>query len=182
MVIASFSSPAIVPRDALVLHSRHGVGFLRCSSGRSCQWDLPIPLLDDVIIFSPTFEEHLQHIDEVLSRIVQANLGHIVSKDGIATDPLKVAAINRMPTPTEKKFPITSAPVLRAPDFSKEFLLTTDASTDGIAAILSQVDDNGNEYVISYASRKTTDAERNYMTYLLGTDFTIYTDHSALQT
>ena len=38
---------------------------------------------------------------------------------------------------------LITAPVLRLPDFSKPFILTTDASFDGISYILGQRDDAG---------------------------------------
>jgi len=37
-------------------------------------WRFCLVYLDDVIMFSSSFAEHLEHIEEVLSRIVQANL------------------------------------------------------------------------------------------------------------
>ena len=92
---------------------------------------------------------------------------------------------------------LVSRKILRFPDFEKPFILKTDASTQSIAAILSQVEEKG-EYVISYASRTLTKHEKNYSAseleclalkwavkhfrqYLLGTKFTVYTDHYALK-
>ena len=40
---------------------------------------------------------------------------------------------------------LTSAPVLSYPDFTREFILDTDASDSGIGAVLSQVDNEGHE-------------------------------------
>lgn len=54
-----------------------------------------------------------------------------------------------------------TAPVLSFPNFSEEFVLGTDASNDGIRAVLSQ-HYNGKEHVIAYASKALTKAERNY--------------------
>ena len=45
-----------------------------------------------------------------------------------------------------------SPPILCYPNYSKPFLLDTDASDSGIGAVLSQLDDDGNEQVVAYAS------------------------------
>ena len=72
--------------------------------------------LDDVIIFSSTFEEHLERLDAVFSRLKQHNLklkpskceflrsevtylGHVVSEEGIRTDPEKTKAVKNWPVP-----------------------------------------------------------------------------------
>lgn len=57
----------------------------------------------------------------------------------------------------ELKLLISSDPVLKYPDFSKEFLLTTDASNSTIGSVLSQ-----SSHSISYACR--TINERSYST------------------
>ena len=56
---------------------------------------------------------------------------------------------------------MVSAPVLAFPDCSKAFILDTDASNQGIRAVLSQVH-NGEERVVAYASRSLAKAERRY--------------------
>jgi hypothetical protein len=95
------------------------------------------------------------------------------------------------------KHALISAPVLRPPDWTRTFQVTTDWSTRAIAAVLSQVDADGHEYVISYASRTLTPAERNYAPtegeclalvwgchrfryYLHGRQFVCRTDHQCL--
>ena len=92
---------------------------------------------------------------------------------------------------------LTSAPILVLPDWSKPFIVDTDASDSGIGVVLSQLDDNGVESVVCYASRFLSKAERNYCVtckellavvtfleyfrqYLLGHCFTVRTDHGAL--
>lgn len=94
------------------------------------------------------------------------------------------------------KYILTHKPLLQFPDFSKEFLLTTDASSYTIGAILSQ-GEIGQDKPIAYASRSLNKAEINYSTihrellaivwavqhfrpYLYGRKFTILTDHRPL--
>ncbi len=43
-------------------------------------------------------------------------------------------------------------PILRRPDFNKVFILHTNWSAFGIGAIFGQLDEEGKEYVIAYAS------------------------------
>eukprot|EP00741_Cyanophora_paradoxa_P023212 tig00021572_g22420.t1 len=52
--------------------------------------------------------------------------------------------------------------ILRFPDFSKPFILQTDASTYAIGAILSQADDKGVERPLAFISRTLLPAEMNY--------------------
>jgi hypothetical protein len=49
------------------------------------------------------------------------------------------------------------------PDFSRDFILATDASNDGAGAVLSQ-GQVGKDLPIAYASRSFNKAERNYST------------------
>jgi hypothetical protein len=94
---------------------------------------------------------------------------------------------------------LTSEPILTKPDFTKEFFVVTDASIDGIGAILTQKDDEDREHPIVYSSRALQGSEKNYgvsklellavvwalqlyRPYLLGSHFqvTVISDHSAL--
>lgn len=88
---------------------------------------------------------------------------------------------------------LTSTPVPAYPNFSKEFILDTDASNSGIGAVLSQLYD-GKEHVVANASRALHKTERNYRRncwllssftshfhqYLLGRKFKLRTDHHSL--
>ena len=55
----------------------------------------------------------------------------------------------------------TEAPVLVCTDFKSPFILHTDASGDGLGAVLYQ-DQNDQRRVIAYASRSLSPSERNY--------------------
>ena len=72
--------------------------------------------LDDVIVFSKTPEEHVECLAAVFDKISKAGLklkpskceffksrinylGHIVSRNGIETDPKKIEAIQKWPRP-----------------------------------------------------------------------------------
>lgn len=93
---------------------------------------------------------------------------------------------------------LISAPILSCPDYSKPFMVHTDASDYGIGAVLTQSLD-GVEKVIAYMSKSLSKQERNYSAterealavltaidhwrcYLEnGLKFTVFTDHSSLK-
>lgn len=238
--------------------------------------------LDDILIFSQSFDEHLERLVFVFDRLRAHNLkikpskchffhkevnylGHVVSEDGVKVNPDKIAVIKDWKTPqTEKdlrsflglagyyrkfikgfsqiaaplhsvltkqekkvtgtkmvtkeipfkqkwnaecdnafeklKSCLTSTPVLGFPNFSSPFIVETDASYDGLGAVLSQQQESG-KVVISYASRSLRPGERNmsnyssmklellalkwaitekFRDYLLGSSFIVYTDNNPL--
>ena len=76
--------------------------------------------LDDIIIYSQTFEEHLHRLENVFKQLElhglklkgskceffkhQVNyLGHVVSDQGIQTDPEKISALKEWPVPSNIK-------------------------------------------------------------------------------
>ncbi|XP_075723228.1 uncharacterized protein LOC142765681 [Rhipicephalus microplus] len=92
---------------------------------------------------------------------------------------------------------ISSPPVLRLPDLTKEFILRTDASDTSLGAVLLQSHE-GTLHPIAYASRKLLPRESSYSTiereclalvwgiqkfniYLYGVPFLVQTDHQPLQ-
>ena len=79
-------------------------------------WESCLVYLDDIIIFSRTFQEHLSRLESVLSRLRTGGLklkvkkctfcapqveylGHIVSKDGLRPDESTVSAMQNFPLP-----------------------------------------------------------------------------------
>ena len=55
----------------------------------------------------------------------------------------------------------TETPILAYADFKAPFIFHTDASGDGLGAVLYQVQE-GKQRVIAYASQSLTKSERNY--------------------
>ena len=93
---------------------------------------------------------------------------------------------------------LTSNSLLVHYDPSKQLMLMCDASPHGVGAVLSQIDEQGVEKPVAYASRTLIPAEHNYSqlekealalifgtkcfhNYLYGRSFTLYTDHKPLQ-
>ena len=81
-----------------------------------CLDNYAVAYLDDILIFSKNYEEHVSHVCEVLKRLRQFSLyakleksefhkdsieflGYIVSNNGIKIDKNKTKAIQEWPTP-----------------------------------------------------------------------------------
>ena len=75
--------------------------------------------LDDILIYSPTLESHVTHLTQVLGKLREHQLylkrskcsfaqnqleylGHIISDQGVATDPSKTSAMYKWPVPTTR--------------------------------------------------------------------------------
>ena len=206
--------------------------------------DFVLIYLDDILVFSKTFEEHLDQLDKVLTKLGQAGLtlktskchflrkevtylGHTISANGVACESDKTSAVSNWPTPTtgkelrsfigfvsyyrrfvkgfsqiagplhdlvnqtvgsgqqtsrgksrntsitdqwttahqcafeRLKSAVTSSSALGYADYARPFQLEVDASHDGLGAILSQRQPDGEMRVIAYASRRLHGAERS---------------------
>ena len=96
---------------------------------------------------------------------------------------------------------LIEAPVLAYPDYTKPFILETDASLKGLGAVLSQKGDDNEVHVVSYTSRSLRPSEKSmhdyssakielmalkwsicdkFKDYLLGSKFTFFTDNNPL--
>ncbi|WJZ98396.1 hypothetical protein VitviT2T_016923 [Vitis vinifera] len=182
--------------------------------------------MDDITIYGGTFEECLVNLEAVLNRCIEKNLvlnwdkchfmvhqgivlGHIISEKVIEVDKTKVELIVKLPSPTtvkgvryQKSFDqlkqfLTTAPIVRAPNWQLPFVMMCDASDFAIGAMLGQRE-YGKPYVIYYASKTLNEAQRNYTTtnkellavvfaldkfraYLVGSFIIVFTDHSTLK-
>ena len=84
------------------------------------KWYSCLVYIDDIVVVGDSFENHLYNLVGVLKRLREAGLkvkpskcslcqkevqylGHVVSAEGISTDPTKVEAIYYWPTPTCKQ-------------------------------------------------------------------------------
>ncbi|KAH7695559.1 gagpol and env protein precursor, partial [Aphelenchoides avenae] len=106
--------------------------------------DYAYVFLDDILIVSSTWKEHLSHLREVFTRLRNAGLrlkpkkcriavreahylGHILSPEGLKMDPEKVAAVNDFPRPTEhyrkfiQNFALIAHPLYRLTKKGEEF-------------------------------------------------------------
>ena len=89
-------------------------------------------------------------------------------------------------------------PVLKSPDYSREFTVQTDASDRGMESVLCPTNKDGEEHPVAYFSRKFLPREERYGTvekeclaiklgiqafrvHILGRTFTVVTDHMALE-
>ncbi|MBW0555974.1 hypothetical protein O181_095689 [Austropuccinia psidii MF-1] len=146
--------------------------------------------IDDIIIYSETWEKHVQYIHRVLSKCTPINLqislkecnlgqqellalGNEVSGLTLAIYQNKVAAVLQKPVPRNIKeiqsflgYELTNAPVLILPDFDLPFKLYIDAAcSQGFGPALHQrqiVDGEPREGVICYISRQLKDSEAKY--------------------
>ncbi|MBW0505780.1 hypothetical protein O181_045495 [Austropuccinia psidii MF-1] len=139
--------------------------------------------IDDIIIYSETWEEHIKYIDKVL------NVGFAIAKE-------RRDAYERI------KHELTNAPVLIFPEFELPFKLYIDAAcSEGLGEALHQrqiVAGEPREGVIFFISRQLKDSEARYGAtqteclclvwdlekfhyYLEGEVFEVYTDCRALK-
>ncbi|XP_019238918.1 PREDICTED: uncharacterized protein LOC109218971 [Nicotiana attenuata] len=180
---------------------------------------------DDILVYSMSLEDHLQHLKMVFE-VLRANLlfvkmskccfgrpqieylGHLISGQGVSTDPSKVEAMVDWPYPQngafswsekaslafdELKNAMIRAPVLGPPDFSVPFIIEVDASGTGIGAVLMQ-----NHKAIAFLSQALcpkhlglTTYEKELLALLMAVDkwrhylqpnhFIIRTDHFSLK-
>lgn len=92
---------------------------------------------------------------------------------------------------------LANSSLLTSPNPDNIYNLSTDASTSGVGAVLSQLDNQGNDRPVAYFSKRILPYQKHYSAtelellavvlavqhfavYLLGARFRLYTDHKAL--
>lgn len=227
--------------------------------------DFAVNYIDDILIFSESFTEHISHISKVLNAIIIEGfrlkltkctfaessvkyLGHIIGHNTVR--PLKdnLKSIREFPIPKTQKnirqflgkvnfyheyIPkisiileplhnllrknepfiwsiecqtsfdkikelLCSQPILEIFDHNLPIKIYTDASLEGLGAILKQIQLNGTEKVVAYFSKKINETQKKkkaifleclaikeaisfWQFWLIGKTFTVYTDHKPLE-
>ncbi|RVW33244.1 Pol polyprotein [Vitis vinifera] len=132
-------------------------------------------LLDYATLLLPSKDGMLSIFSDMVERIMEVFmdditvyfLGHVISKKGIEVDRAKDAKFEwddkcQRSFELLKQF-LTSAPIVRAPNWELPFEVMCDSSDYAIGAVLGQRED-GKPYVIYYASKSLNDAQKNYTT------------------
>nr|GEU54064.1 hypothetical protein [Tanacetum cinerariifolium] len=156
-----------------------------------------IVFIDDILIYSKTQKEHVEHLSLVLGLLKKEKLDN-----GIHIDPSKIEVVKNWKaprTPSEElafqtlKDKLCNAPVLALPNGPKDFVVYCDMFGIGLGCVLMQ-----KGKVIAYAYRQLKIHKKNYTThdlelgvvvfvlkiwrhYLYGIKSVIYTNHKSLQ-
>jgi hypothetical protein len=121
--------------------------------------------IDDVIIATMTWSENEAN-RHFFEKLTEANYAQIAKQ---LTSLLKKSVKYIWTSAQEQSFNqiktvLTNSPVLRAPNFEKQFVLYIDACDIGIGAVLQQEDDSKVEHPVCYFSRKLNKHQQNYST------------------
>jgi hypothetical protein len=246
------NAPAIFQRLMDMVLDKYRGQFVNC-------------FIDDLLVYSNTFNEHIDHLEKIFIALDNAGLrlnkdkshfiqekvtflGHTITADGNKPDLHNLQKIENYPPPktvtqvreflglvgyyrsfiqdyshhaepltalTRKKNKfswkpaaqqafeylkqqILKEPILTRPDYTKPFILYTDASDYAIGGILGQRDDNGKEHIVKFLHKTLSQTERHYgatereafaaiwcitkcRPYLLQQRFQLITDHSSLK-
>ncbi|GFU89345.1 retrovirus-related Pol polyprotein from transposon 17.6 [Trichonephila clavipes] len=123
--------------------------------------------IDDVAVFSKTWEQHIKHLCVVFQTIQRVGFPINLKKCNFARRRVKflghvVGSGQHSPDPGKAQ--LVKAPSLYTPDLSKPYQLYTDASATAIGACLSQNDETGKENPIAFFSKKLTETQTRWAT------------------
>ncbi|GJU90866.1 putative reverse transcriptase domain-containing protein [Tanacetum coccineum] len=115
-----------------------------------------IVFIDDILIYSKTQEEHVEHLSLVLELLKKEKLyakfskcefwlrevqflGHVINGNGIHVDPSKIEAGEEQELAFQTlKDKLCNTPVLALPDGPEDFVVYCDASEIGLGCVLMQ--------------------------------------------
>ncbi|CAK1578777.1 unnamed protein product [Parnassius mnemosyne] len=227
--------------------------------------DFTVNYIDDILVFSKSYNEHINHLSQLLEAIKQEGfrlkftkctfasnsvkyLGHIIENNTVRPVRDNLISIREFPTPKtlknvrqflgkinfyheyipkstiileplynllrknqkfiwstdcknsfeEIKDLLCSQPILEIYDQNLPVNIYTDASLEGIGAVLKQIQPDGKEKPVAYFSRKLNESQkkkkaiyleclaikeavRYWQYWLIGKPFTVYSDHKPLE-
>ncbi|GFW69504.1 retrovirus-related Pol polyprotein from transposon 17.6 [Trichonephila clavipes] len=123
--------------------------------------------IDDVAVFSKTWEQHMKHLCVVFQTIQKVGFTINLKKCNFARrrEVFRARCWFRATFPRSRKGTTgKKAPSLYTPDLSKPYQLYTDASATAIGACLSQNDEKGKENPIAFFSKKLTETQTRWAT------------------
>jgi hypothetical protein len=108
--------------------------------------------IDDILIYSKSLSEHLDHLKQVFTILQQHQLylkrskcsfdqrsleylGHVISEQGVSTDSKKTEAIANWPTPTDAK---QLRSFLRLSSYYRKFILGYDSISQPLTDLLKK--------------------------------------------
>lgn len=227
--------------------------------------EFAVSFIDDILIFSKNFAEHIKHLTLVLEALSKEGfrlkftkckfasksvkyLGHIITNNTVSPLNDNLISIKNFPTPKTKqnirqflgkinfyhkyipnrttildpiykllrknqefiwseeckksfdkvKKLLCSKPILEIFDHKRPIKIYTDASLQGIGAVLKQTQDNGEEKPVAYFSKKLNELQKRkkaiyleclaikeaikyWHFWLIGKSFKVYCDHKPLE-
>ena len=118
--------------------------------------DMPIPstkkLWRSFIGMANYYRAHIPNLSELLIPLTDLTKNQAPSKTDITEEILQAFELI--------KDALCSAQVLRTVRYDRDFIIQTDASDYAVGACLAQIDDEGNEHPIAFASSKLSEAQR----------------------
>ncbi|GFT90438.1 retrovirus-related Pol polyprotein from transposon 297 [Trichonephila clavipes] len=142
--------------------------------------DFACAYIDDLAIFSDTWEEHLNYLEEVLKRLEHFNFSVNLGKQYIPnfakialslTELTKKKVSNEIPWSKEAenafqewKTALCGITELQVPDIEKPYYLHTDASQTVVGCCLGQLDGEDNIHPIVFGSQKLNPSQQKWPT------------------
>ena len=154
---------------------------------RGLQWHTCLIYLDDILVFGASFEQHMERVDEVLTRIKDAGLklkpekcqllqtsvdflGHTISSNGVLPIPANLAKIQAWPVPTT---PTHVRQILGLGSYYRRFV----KGYSDLVLPLTQLTHKGKDFVWTDNCQKAFDTLKEK---LIGSDVMAYPQEEGL--